>query len=170
MITAALLLLAQAVDPAVTKAKPLEALRAAAPSASTCDQPVIMVVAGPTRDRARMLAYGKAIAESGLYKQLGGYYLNAPQAVAQFEGAPPKGYTTLMVRFPCLENARAFWNSEVYQKQILPLRQDPSAGDYFVTVYPEAALREDLVGKVGDNGYRAEFSAAGVPQVEGKGP
>ena len=88
MITA-LLFLAQAVDPAVTKAKPLEALRAAAPSSSTCDQPVIMVVAGPTRDRARMLAYGKAIAESRLYHQLGGYYLNAPQAVAQFEGSPP---------------------------------------------------------------------------------
>jgi len=166
---AALLLLAQAVDPAVTKAKPLAAPRAAAPSASTCDQPVIMVIAGPTRDRARMQAYGKAIADSGLYKQLGGYYLNAPKAVAQFEGAPPAGYTTLMVRFPCLENARAFWNSETYQQQILPLRQNPSAGDYFVTVYPEIPLSEDMVGKVGDNGYRAEFDAAAVPQVKGTG-
>jgi uncharacterized protein (DUF1330 family) len=166
---AALLLLAQAVDPAVTKARPLEAPRAAAPSASTCDQPVIMVIAGPTRDRARMQAYGKAIADSGLYKQLGGYYLNAPKAAAQFEGAPPAGYTTLMVRFPCLENARAFWNSETYQQQILPLRQNPSAGDYFVTVYPEIPLSEDMVGKVGDNGYRAEFDAAAVPQVKGTG-
>ena len=65
---AELLLLAQAVDPAVTPAKPLEAPRAAAPSSSTCDQPVIMVVAGPTKDRARMLAYGRAIAESRLYQ------------------------------------------------------------------------------------------------------
>jgi uncharacterized protein (DUF1330 family) len=165
----ALLLLVQAVDPVVTEAKPLEAPRAAAPSSSTCDQPVIMVVAGPTKDRARMLAYGRAIADSGLYKQLGGYYLNAPQAVGQFEGSPPAGYTTLIVRFPCLENARAFWNSEVYQQQILPLRQNPSAGDYFVTVYPEVPLRDDLVGKVGDNGYRAEFEAAAVPQVKGTG-
>lgn len=168
MITA-LLFLAQAVDPAVTRDRPLDAPRAAAPSASTCDQPVIMVVAGPTRDRARMQAYGKAIAESRLYQQLGGYYLNAPQALASFEGSPPAGYTTLMVRFPCLENARAFWNSEAYQQQILPLRQNPSAGDYLVTVYPEAPLRDDLVGKVGDNGYRAEFDAAAVPQVKGTG-
>ena len=168
MITT-LLFLAQIVDPTVTKERPLESARAAAPAGSTCDQPVIMVVAGPTKDRARMLAYGKAIAESGLYKQLGGYYLNAPQAVAQFEGSPPVGYTTLMVRFPCLENARAFWNSEVYQQQILPLRQNPSAGDYFVTVYPEVPLRDDLIGKVGDNGYRAEFDAAAVAQVKGTG-
>lgn len=166
MITAALLLLAQAVDPATTPARPLAAPRAAAPSASTCDAPVIMVVAGPTRDRARMLAYGQAIADSKLYHQLGGYYLNQPRAVAQFEGESPPGYTTLMVRFPCLENAQAFWNSEVYQQQILPLRQNPSAGDYFVTVYPEAPLRDDLVGKVGDNGYRAEFDASQVPQVK----
>ena len=168
MITT-LLFLAQIVDPAVTKERPLEGARAAAPAGSSCDQPVIMVVAGPTKDRARMLAYGRAIAESGLYKQLGGYYLNAPQAVAQFEGSPPAGYTTLMVRFPCLENARAFWNSEVYQQQILPLRQNPSAGDYFVTVYPEVPLRDDLIGKVGDNGYRADFDAAAVAQVKGTG-
>lgn len=166
MITATLLLLAQAVDPASTPVRPLAAPRAAAPSASTCDAPVIMVVAGPTRDRARMLAYGQAIADSKLYQQLGGYYLNAPRAVDRFEGEPPPGYTTLMVRFPCLENARAFWHSEVYQRQILPLRQNPSAGDYFVTVYPEAPLREDLVGKVGDNGYRADFDASQVPQVK----
>ena len=112
MITATLLLLAQAVDPASTPVRPLAAPRAAAPSASTCDAPVIMVVAGPTRDRARMLAYGQAIADSKLYQQLGGYYLNAPRAVDRFEGEPPPGYTTLMVRFPCLENARAFWHSE----------------------------------------------------------
>jgi uncharacterized protein (DUF1330 family) len=166
---AALLLLSQAVDPATTPVKPLAAARAAAPMASTCDQPVIMVVAGPSHDRARMLAYGKAIADSKIYQQLGGYYINSPQPLATFEGTPPKGYVTLMVRFPCLENARAFWYSKVYQETILPLRLNPSAGDYFVTVYPEAALREDMVGKVGDNGYRAEFDASAVPQVKGVG-
>lgn len=165
MLAAMLLLMNQAIDPFTTPVPPLASPRAAAPAASTCDQPVIMVVAGPTRDRSRMLAYGKAIAESRLYQQLGGYYLNEPRPLAQFEGTPPLGYTTLMVRFPCLENAQAFWNSEVYQKQILPLRQNPSAGDYFVTVYPEAPLREDMLGKVGDNGYREAFDASQVPQA-----
>jgi uncharacterized protein (DUF1330 family) len=158
------LLLAQAAN----LPSPLSAARAAEPSSSTCDQPVVMVVSGPTYDRARMLAYGMAIADSGLYKQLGGYYVNLPQPVAQFEGNPPAGYVTLIVRFPCLANAQAFWNSKVYQEQIKPLRLNPSAGDYLVTVYREAPLREDMVGKVGDNSYSAEFPADGIAQAGAK--
>ena len=174
MITAALLLTSAlapvAVDPQATAPATLGGRRAAPPSPSTCDQPVLMVVAGPTHDRARMQAYGKAIADSGLYRQLGGYYLNVPQALATFEGAAPAGYTTLIVRFPCLANARAFWMSRVYQERIKPLRLNPSAGDYIVTVYPEAPLREDLVGKVGGNAYAADFDATAVEQVPGATP
>lgn len=151
-----------------------QALPAAAPPPpppqSTCDQPVYMVVAGPTHDRARMMAYGKAIADSRLYEQLGGYYVNLPQPVETFEGDPPPGHVTLIVRFPCIENARAFWNSREYQENIRPLRLDPSAGDYLVTIYAEAPLREDMVGKVADNAYRADFAASGVEQVEGETP
>ena len=132
--------------------------------AEACNAPVIMVVAGPTRDRARMMAYAKAIADSKLYEKLGGYYINVPRAVATFEGNPPEGHTTLMVRFPCLANAQAFWNSRTYQEEILPIRQNPSAGDYIVTVYPEAPLRADMAGKVGDNSYRAAFPAQEIPQ------
>lgn len=141
------------------------AAAATATPAPACNAPVIMVVAGPTKDRARMMAYAKAIADSKLYEKLGGYYINVPRAVATFEGPVPEGYTTLMVRFPCLANAQAFWNSRTYQEDILPIRQNPSAGDYIVTVYPEAPLRPDMVGKVGDNGYREAFSAEGIPQV-----
>ncbi|MFN6934798.1 MAG: DUF1330 domain-containing protein [Tsuneonella sp.] len=133
--------------------------------APVCDRPVLMVVAGPTHDRARMLAYGKAIADSGLYKQLGGYYVNVPKELARFEGEAPAGYTTLIVRFPCLANAEAFWNSKVYQEQIKPLRLNPSAGDYVVSVYPEAPVRADIADQVGDNAYRTVFRAEDVPQV-----
>jgi uncharacterized protein (DUF1330 family) len=139
---------------------------AAATPAPACNAPVIMVVAGPTKDRARMMAYGKAIADSELYEKLGGYYINVPRAIATFEGSPPAGYTTLMVRFPCLANAQAFWNSRTYQEEILPLRQNPSAGDYVVTVYPEAPVRPDMAGKVGDSRYLVPFSAEGIPQTK----
>jgi uncharacterized protein (DUF1330 family) len=127
-------------------------------SLEVCDnKPVYMIVSGPTHDRQRMLAYGKAIAESGLYRQLGGYYVNVPAPLATFEGTPPKGLANLIVRFPCLANAKAFWFSKTYQESIVPLRQNPPAGDYLVTVYPEAALPAYMSGKVGDAGYSHDF-------------
>ncbi len=144
----------------------LAAAATATPPSEPCDnQPVYMVVAGPTHDRARMQAYAKAIAESELYQKLGGYYVNAPVPVATFEGEPPKGHAALIVRFPCLANAKAFWYSKTYQEKIKPLRLNPSAGDYLVTVYPEIPVRSDLVGKVGDNRYQAAFNADGIEQV-----
>jgi uncharacterized protein (DUF1330 family) len=139
----------------------------AAAAAPVCDnKPVLMVVTGQTHDRERMLAYGKAITDSGLYKKLGGYYLNAPRTLATFEGAPPKGYSTIIVRFPCLANAQAFWNSKEYQERIRPMRLNPSAGDYTVSVYPEVPVRDDMVGKVGDAAYRATFDPSEVEQVK----
>lgn len=144
----------------------LLALALASTTPEPCDnKPVYMVVAGPTHDRARMGAYAKAIADSGLYQKLGGYYINAPQTLATFEGDPPAGYVALIVRFPCLANARAFWYSKVYQEKIRPLRLNPSAGDYTVTVYPEIPVRKDVADKIGDNGYGEEFDAADIEQI-----
>lgn len=134
------------------------------PPQSTCDQPVLMVVTGTTHDRARMVAYAQAIAASELYQRLGGYYINIPAPVADFEGEAEAGHTTLIVRFPCLENAQAFWYSRAYQDEIRPLRLDPSAGEYIVRVYPEAPLREDMAGKVGDARYTHDFSGQDIPQ------
>ena len=138
---------------------------ASSPPQLPCDKPVVMVITGVTHDRARMLAYAHAIADSKLYERLGGYYLNIPRSLARLEGEAPPGHTTLMVRFPCLENAQAFWNSRTYQEDILPLRRNPSAGDYVVDVYPEAPLRDDLVGDVGENAYRTNFPAEKIVQV-----
>lgn len=144
----------------------MAAVTVAAPSVDTCDnKPVYMVVAGPTHDRARMQAYAKAIGDSQLYLKLGGYYVNAPLPLATFEGQPDNGHATLIVRFPCLANAKAFWYSKVYQEKIKPLRLNPSAGNYLVTVYPEIPRRSDLAGKVGDNSYQVTFNADGIEQV-----
>ncbi|MFM7376590.1 MAG: DUF1330 domain-containing protein [Erythrobacter sp.] len=133
--------------------------------AEACDKPVYMVVEGRTLDRERMLAYGKAIAESEIYQRLGGYYVNVPRPVAVFEGEVPPDHVNLTVRFPCLANARAFWNSKVYRETILPLRQNPPAGDYTVTVYAELPLRADMVGRVEAGRYLADFPSANEPQV-----
>ncbi|MEM7702326.1 MAG: DUF1330 domain-containing protein [Pseudomonadota bacterium] len=136
------------------------------PPASTCDTPVLMVIEGRTLDRARMGQYAAAIAKSEIYQKLGGYYVNVPRPLEVFEGDVEPEYVNLTVRFPCIENARAFWNSRVYQDEIIDIRRKPtSAGDYTVTIYAEAPLREDMVGKVGEARFTHDFSNPDVPQV-----
>ena len=134
-----------------------------------CDnRPVVMVVEGVTIDRGRMTAYADAIRQSKLYDSLGGYYLNFSRPVEVFEGNPPAGQSILLVRFPCLAHARAFWFSRAYQDAIKPLRMDPSAGEYTVSVYAERDLPPELAGRVRPGGYswqpRPDVIAA-IPQT-----
>ena len=152
-------------DPAVTPTKSLATGRAAAPLDDTCDEPVLLIATGPGRDPARMVAYAKAVQASGLYQRLGGYELAGSHPLDVLEGNPANGFVTSVVRFPCRANALAFWNSATYQAQLKGLRSNPAASDLVVAIYPEPALRADLVGKVDDNSYTAAFDAATVPQV-----
>ena len=152
-----------AAAPAVAQAP---APAAAPPDPERCDnRPVLMIVSGPTLDRGRMAAYARAIAATGLYERLGGYYLNAPRPLAVFEGAPPEGMTTLVVRFPCYANARAFWLSRDYQEAIRPLRLNPSAGDYLVTVHLEADAPARMAGAVEPGRFTRAFDPAAVARA-----
>ena len=58
----------------------------------------------------------------------------------------------LMVRFPSECSAVNFWYDDFYQTEIKPLRLNPSAGDYVVTLYNEAdsdvAVRQIVAGAV----------------------
>ena len=136
-----------------------------------CDnQPVLMVVAGLTHDPEAMGRYGKAIRQSGLYAELAGYYLNDPRPVAVFEGEVPDNYVTLMVRFPCLAHAKAFWNSRAYQEEIKPIRTQANAGTYTVTVYREIDPPPHMAGRLEPGGYAVTFgpdSTDGVAQAKG---
>ena len=121
----------------------------------TCDgeTPVIMVVAGRTLDRAQMGKYAQALAQSGLYPKARGYYLNNPRPIRHLEGNPHADDVALMVRFPSECAALTFWNSDEYQNNVKPLRLNPRAGDYIVTLYSETALPSYMDGLVADNAY-----------------
>ncbi|MEM6682577.1 MAG: hypothetical protein AAF607_10070 [Pseudomonadota bacterium] len=124
----------------------------------TCDnKPVIMSVSGVTKNRDIMRQYAKALADSGIYATLRGYYINNPAPIAVFEGDLPKNHVTLLVRFPCFAHAKAFWYSEIYQKQVKPLRVDNDAGDYLVTVYNEIDVPGYMAGKVQDGSFVETF-------------
>ena len=121
----------------------------------TCDRekPVIMLVAGRTLDAERMRDYAIALGSSDLYPNAQGYYLNIPRPVRILEGEPDADDVALMVRFPSECSAVNFWYDDFYQSEIKPLRLNPSAGDYVVTLYNEADLPSYIAGKVGDNAY-----------------
>ncbi len=146
-------------------AAPAGAQEAANPAEGCDDKPVYMIVAGVTLDVERMAEYARRIRETGIYAKLGGYYVNLPRPIAVFEGDAPDDYVSLIVRFPCLENARRFWNSRIYQETIKPLRLNPSAGDYLVTVYREADLPEYMRGRVSEAQFLEEFDARAVEQT-----
>jgi uncharacterized protein (DUF1330 family) len=99
---------------------------------SACVQPVRMLVYGDIFDRSKFGAYGRAIAESQLYPETGGYYEAISPPLEVFEGDPPDTRGVIIVRFPCIEAAREFWYSETYQEQIRPLRKD--IAEFEVTV------------------------------------
>ena len=124
----------------------------------TCDseKPVIMLVAGRTLDAERMRDYAIALGKSDLYPNAQGYYLNIPRPVRVLEGEPDANDVALMVRFPSECSAVNFWYDDFYQTEIKPLRLNPSAGDYVVTLYNEADLPPYMAGKVGDGGYLTE--------------
>ena len=124
----------------------------------TCDseQPVIMLVAGRTLDAERMRDYAIALQQSDLYPNARGYYLNIPRPVRILEGEPDANDVALMVRFPSECSAVKFWYDDFYQTEIKPLRLNPTAGDYVVTLYSEADLPPYMAGKVGDNAYASE--------------
>ena len=124
----------------------------------SCDSemPVIMLVAGRTLDAERMRDCAIALGSSDLYPNARGYYLNIPRPVWILEGEPDANDVALMVRFPSECSAVNFWYDDFYQTEIKPMRLNPSAGDYVVTLYNEADLPPYMAGKVGDNAYASE--------------
>lgn len=99
--------------------------------------PVYMLVIGTITDREKMAQYQKALKDSGLYPENGGYYIAAGRPIDQFEEEWPDDQGMVMAKFPSLDHARKFWNSDVYQNEIKPLRD--GAGTFVVSVFPDVA-------------------------------
>jgi uncharacterized protein (DUF1330 family) len=100
-----------------------------------CVKPVRMLVYGEIADRAGFGAYARALAESGLYARFGGQYEAITPPLEVFEGEPPPGRGVVIARWPCLEAARAFWNSPEY-RAIVKLREGNSRFEVIVLPVP----------------------------------
>ena len=105
--------------------------------AETGDNPVFMIVVGRIEDRDKMAAYQGALMASGLYPRHEGHYVAFGKPVDMFEGDWPGDQGLVVARFPSLDHAREFWNSEEYQQRIKPLRE--GAGTFNVSVFADVS-------------------------------
>ena len=105
------------------------------------EQAVYMLVIGQIEDGEKMAAYQSALMESGLYPEHDGHYVAFGKPVDMFEGSWPDNQGMVIAKFPSLQHARSFWNSDAYQNRIKPLRE--GAGTFNVSVFPEVAGGDD---------------------------
>ncbi|MFQ3594985.1 MAG: DUF1330 domain-containing protein [Sphingomonadaceae bacterium] len=94
-----------------------------------------LVVSARVTDGAKMGAYAKALAESGLYARHGGRYVLIGRPLQDLENWD--GRSVVVAEFPNAEAVRAFWNDPDYQEKVKPLRE--GAGDFHVALF-EGAL------------------------------
>ncbi len=94
-------------------------------------RPAYLLVTATVTDRAKIGAYAKALAESGLYPKHGGFYLFSGPAALPLEDW--RGESVVLAQFPSRADAEAFWNSAQYQTEIKPLRD--GAGEFHVAIF-----------------------------------
>jgi uncharacterized protein (DUF1330 family) len=96
--------------------------------------PTYLVVTATITDPAPMIAYQKALAESGLYAAHGGRYLIRGRAAVDLENWD--GRAVVVSMFPDRAAAEAFWHSDVYQRVVKPLRE--KAGSFHIALFDAA--------------------------------
>ncbi len=98
-------------------------------------KPAFLLVTAHVTDRARMGAYARALAASGLYEKHGGAYDFIGPAAVDLENWPA-GMSAVCARFPSRAAAAAFWASAQYQDEVKPLRE--GAGVFHVAIFEGA--------------------------------
>ncbi len=93
--------------------------------------PAYLVVTAEIADPAPMAAYQKALADAGLYEAHGGRTLVRGRAAAGLEDWD--GRAVVISEFPDRAAAEAFWASDIYQREIKPLRA--GAGQFHVAIF-----------------------------------
>lgn len=106
-----------------------------------CDTPVDMVIISIVHDVERYNAYRSSLIELGTIEAHGGRVTSVgTRLVAEpemFEGEWPENRHAFVIRWPCAAAAHAFWQSDSYQTESLPLRV--GAGTYDIALFPALA-------------------------------
>ncbi len=102
------------------------------PAPEAVSRPAYLLVTARVSDGARMAAYSRALAESGLYARHGGHYLFIGKAVQPLEDWP-EGTSIVCAHFPSRAAAEAFWHDAQYQDVVKPLRE--GAGEFHIAIF-----------------------------------
>ena len=73
---------------------------------------------------------------AALLAKYGGEYIVRGPSESILDGEYLAGRAMVISKWPSLEKAKEFWNSEEYQKNVKPLRD--GAGVFDIGLYPEA--------------------------------
>ena len=92
-----------------------------------------MLVIAQIDDGQKMGAYQAALTASGLYPKNNGGYQVRGRPIEMFEGEWPGNQAVVIAKFASADDARNFWNSDVYQNEIKPLRA--GAGSFTVALF-----------------------------------
>ena len=92
-----------------------------------------MLVIGQITDGQKMGAYQAALTASALYPKNNGGYQVRGRPIEMFEGEWPGNQAVVIAKFSSADDARNFWNSDVYQNEIKPLRA--GAGSFTVALF-----------------------------------
>jgi len=98
-------------------------------------KPAYMLVIGRIEDGQKMGQYQAALTASRLYPKNDGSYLVRGRPIDVFEGEWPGDQAVVIAKFASAEHARSFWDSDMYQNEIKPLRA--GAGNFTVALFEE---------------------------------
>jgi len=87
-----------------------------------------------TNRTPEFMDYVKKSAE--MLSQYGAEYVVRGPAESVLEGDVFKGVAVVVSKWPSLEKAKEFWNSEEYRTKVKPLRE--GAGIFDIGLFPEA--------------------------------
>ena len=113
-------------------AQQLERIAMNTQQAEILPRPAFLLVTAKVTDGARMGAYSRALAASGLYARHGGHYLFLGKAAVPLEDWPD-GTSIVCAQFPSRAAAEAFWVDAQYQNEMKPLRGN--AGEFHVAIF-----------------------------------
>lgn len=103
------------------------------PLPAGCERPAYLVVSIDDLDRSKSAPYGEALRRTQIVPRHGGEYVAVGSSPLVLEGTWPAGRSMVVERYPCLEMIKAFWYSDEYQKEIMPLRA--GSGTYTVVAF-----------------------------------